>query len=113
MKTLLKTLVLIISLSAFTTSYAIAKPIPSKKVVVIKGHKPKLIVYKNVKYYRDNGIWYKKKRNKYVVVKAPVGARIATLPMGCKKVRIKGVTYYRCKGVFYKKSGRKFIIVNV
>jgi len=113
MKTILKTLVLIISLSAFTTSCAIAKPTSSNKVAVVKTHKPKRVVYKNVSYYRNKGVWYIKKRNKYVVVKAPIGARITTLPIGYKKIRIKGVTYYRYKGVFYKRTGRKFIIVNV
>ncbi len=113
MKTLLKTLVLIISLSVFATSCAIAKPTTSDKVVVVKVHKPKLVVYKNATYYRNNGVWYKKRKNKYTVVKAPIGASITRLPLGYKKVRIKGTIYYRCKGTFYKKSGRKFIIVNV
>lgn len=114
MKTLLKTLVIGIMLFTLTASCATTVRVhPANKVAVAKVHKPRVVVHKNVRYYRSNGVWYVKKNRRYVKVTAPVGLRISTLPNGYRTVKVRGVRYYKHKGVFYKKSGRTFVVVNV
>ncbi|WP_299218558.1 DUF6515 family protein [uncultured Aquimarina sp.] len=114
MKTLLRTLVFGILLSTLTASCATTVKVnPANRVVVTKVHKSKIVVHKNVKYYRSAGIWYIKKNRRYVTVAAPIGARISVLPTGYKSVKVKGVRYYKHKGVYYKKSGRSYVVVNV
>ncbi len=86
---------------------------PVQGVVVTKVHRPKVVVHKNVHYYRSDGVWYIKKNRAYKRVSVPTGVRVTTLPRGYKTVKVRGVKYYRCKGVYYKKSGRKYIVVQV
>ena len=104
-------------LSGFATSYANTgnkgKARSSNGTEITKIYNPKVLVHKNVKYYRNNGVWYIKKNKKYVVTKAPIGARIHNLPSKCKKVNIRGVKYYTYKGVYYKKSNRGYIVVKI
>ncbi|MDY8136422.1 DUF6515 family protein [Aquimarina sp. 2201CG5-10] len=114
MKRILKIVLLIVTIATITTSCATTVRVqPTHRVVVTKVHKPKVIVYKNVKYYRSGGTWYIKKNRKYVTVAAPAGVRVTTLPRGYRVVKVRGVKYYKYKGVYYKKSGRKYIVVNV
>ncbi|WP_299443414.1 DUF6515 family protein [uncultured Aquimarina sp.] len=114
MKALLKIPVLVILLSALTTSCATTVRVrPANSVVVTKVHNPRVIVHKNVKYYRSGGVWYIKKNRGYVTVAAPVGIRVQALPRGYKVVKVKGVRYYRHNGIYYKKSGRNYVVVNV
>lgn len=114
MKTLLKIVLPILLLSFVTTSCATTVAAgPSGPVVVAKLHQPRIVVHKNIRYYRSGGMWYIKKRRGYVKVSAPVGVRISALPRGYKVVTIRGAKYYKYRGVYYKRSGRKYIIVNV
>lgn len=114
MKTFFRTMVLGVFLSTVTTQCATAESTqPINKVSKIEVYKPRVVVHRNVEYYRNNGVWYKKKNKRYVVVTAPVGARISVLPKGSKIVRVKNTRYYRCKGVYYKRSGKKYIVVKV
>ncbi len=114
MKVLLRTLVFGILLSTLTASCATTVRVyPANRVVVTKVHKPRIVVHKNVKYYRSGGVWYIKKNRRCVSVAAPVGLRINVLPTGYKLVKVKGIRYYKHKGVYYKKSGRDYVVVNV
>ncbi|WP_378178159.1 DUF6515 family protein [Aquimarina sp. SS2-1] len=114
MKTLLKTLILGILLSTVTTSCATTVRVrPVNSVVVTKVHNPRMVVHKNIKYYRSGGVWYIKKNRRYVTVAAPIGVRVNVLPTGYRVVKVNGVRYYRYKGVYYKKSGRNYVVVSV
>lgn len=114
MKTLFKTSVFGLLLLVFTTSCATTVRVrPANKIVVTKVHNPRVVVHKNVKYYRSGGVWYVKKNRRYVTVAAPVGVRVKTLPTGYRVVKLRGVKYYRYKGVYYKRTGRNYVVVNV
>jgi len=114
MKTFFRIMVLGVFLSTVTTQCATTENArPVNKVSKIETHNYRVVMHKNVKYYRNNGVWYKKKNKKYVVVAAPVGARISMLPTGYKVVQVKNARYYRYKGVYYKRSGRNYIVVKV
>lgn len=66
--------------------------------------KAKKIKFKNIEYYVIDGMWHTKLKNKYVLRKAPKGAKLDFLPEGGVSVIMGGVRYYKCKGVFYKKN---------
>ena len=86
---------------------------PAHGPVVTTVTKPKIIVHKKTNFYFADGVWYKARGRKYVVVGAPVGLKVRKLPRGKKLVVINGRKLYRYKGVWYKKSGRNYVIVNV
>ncbi len=114
MKKMIKVLFTVLVLGCVTTSCATTiKASPIHKTKIVNVHHPKVILHKNVKYYRSKGKWYVKKGNVYKIVKAPIGARMVTLPRGYRVVKIRGVKYFTYKGVYYKRSGRKYIVVVV
>ncbi|GAA3519885.1 hypothetical protein GCM10022393_37620 [Aquimarina addita] len=95
-----------------TTTAATVTPDMENSLEIRNINKPKLVVYKNKRYYRNNGVWYVLRNNRYVSIAAPVGVRINTLPRGYKVVKVRGVQLYKYKGVYYKRSGRSYVIVN-
>jgi hypothetical protein len=115
MKNLKTLLIVLLTNFAFNISSAqvTLKVYPKHGTVVTKVVKPKIIKHNTIKYYVADGVLYKKKKNKYIVVSAANGVVIKRLPKGYKVVTINGKTFYRYRGVFYKKQRRKFVIVNV
>ena len=57
------------------------------------------------------GTFYRQAPDGYVVVTAPVGAIITTLPSGYSSVVRNGVTYYVYGGVYYLPHERGFVVV--
>lgn len=57
-----------------------------------------------VQYCYYNGIYYKPVGNKYVVIQAPLGIRLRTLPPGNIHFVINGRNYFYYYGTFYLKS---------
>ncbi|WP_024771882.1 DUF6515 family protein [Aquimarina macrocephali] len=114
MKNVMRIVVPVVLFGFLMTSCATTLKVrPARGVVVTKVHRPKVVVHKNVHYYRSDGVWYVKKNRAYKRVTVPTGVRVTTLPRGYKTVKVRGVKYYRCKGVYYKRSGRKYIVVQV
>ncbi|WP_438425400.1 DUF6515 family protein [Aquimarina macrocephali] len=114
MKNVMRIVVPVVLFGFLMTSCATTVKVrPARGVVVTKVHRPKVVVHKNVHYYRSDGVWYVKKNRAYKRVTVPTGVRVTTLPRGYKTVKVRGVKYYRCKGVYYKRSGRKYIVVQV
>ncbi|WP_025667607.1 DUF6515 family protein [Aquimarina megaterium] len=114
MQSIMKIVVPVVLFGFLITSCATTVQVrPARGVVVTKVHRPKIIVHKNVNYYRSAGVWYVKKNRVYKRVSVPAGVRVATLPRGYKTVKVRGVKYYTCKGVYYKRSGKRYIVVHV
>ncbi|WP_128755386.1 DUF6515 family protein [Aquimarina sediminis] len=114
MKNMMRIIVPILLFGFLMTSCAANVRVrPAHGVVVNKVHHPKVVVHKNVHYYRSGGIWYVKKNRAYKRVVVPAGIRVTTLPRGYKIVKVRGVKYYTCKGVYYKRSGKRYVVVNV
>jgi len=116
MKNLKTILFIVICIGAFTLASAqrsVVRVYPKHGTVVTTIHKPRLVIHKKHSYYLSNGIWYKTKGRRYVVVNAPIGIKIKNLPRGNKVVVINGRKLYKYKGVWYKKSGRHYKVVNV
>ncbi|MFP2996490.1 DUF6515 family protein [Spongiivirga sp. MCCC 1A20706] len=91
----------------------VIKVYPKQGVVVKKVNNPKVIIHKGINYTIANGVWYKTRGSKFVVVRPPVGIRVKTLPIGYKIVKVRGKRYFTYKGIYYKKRGRKYTVVTV
>ena len=60
------------------------------------------VVIGGIKYWLSDGVYYRQKNKKYVVVKAPVGAQVKYLPNGAKVVKRNSKTFYVHKGSYYQ-----------
>lgn len=116
MKNFKNLLFVFVFIGTFYTAEAQRKVVrvyPNHGTVVTKVHQPKLVVHKKSNYYFADGVWYKARGRNYVVVRAPKGIKLRTLPRGNKVVVLNGRKLYKYKGIWYKKSGRGYIVVNV
>ena len=87
------------------------KPQPKKvKIVAPKRRSPnvvkppvghKTVIVGGIHYYHHNGVFYKKGASGYLVVRAPVGARIKALPAGYVTILVRKKPYYYYYGTYY------------
>lgn len=96
-----------------TAQRTVVRVYPKQGTVVTTIKKPKVFVHKRTNFYFADGVWYKARGRKYVVVGAPVGIKVRTLPRGNKVVVVNGRKLYKYKGVWYKKRGRSYVVVTV
>lgn len=66
--------------------------------------KSNLIKWRNQNYYFHSGVYYRKVNNKYRIVSAPIGIRIAVLPNEAAKIVVNRKPYYYYYGTFYIKQ---------
>jgi hypothetical protein len=62
-------------------------------------------------YYYWEGEYYRRTADRYIVVPAPVGAVVTTIPAGYQPVVIDGVTYYIVNGVTYMYTPNGYQVV--
>lgn len=85
-----------------------------RRRIVVKTHNNyDEIIVKEKHYYFRHGVFYEKGTKGYVVVTAPVGARIAVLPSGYRIIHRRRVTFYLYGGVYYQFIPREKIYVVV
>jgi hypothetical protein len=84
---------------------------PYGRSSVFLPHRSITIVIGGGKYHYGDGHFYRRRAYDYVVVPAPVGAVIYSLPAGCSRVAIAGGTYYMHEGVYYRPHGRGYRVV--
>jgi hypothetical protein len=66
----------------------------------------------NATYHYDNGVYYAPSNGGYVVVAAPVGATITTLPANSQTVVVNETTNnYYYGGTYYEKSDQGYTVV--
>jgi hypothetical protein len=58
-----------------------------------------------------SGTYYRHSPRGYVVVQAPVGARVRTLPDTCLPVDFEGRRYYDCNEVYYEGDGEDYVVI--
>jgi hypothetical protein len=92
----------------------VVTPTKKKTVVVTSRHteKPpavaslpashKKVTVKGSPFYYNAGVWYNHGPSGYVIVAAPIGARIVKLPASHTTVVVGGVTYYHYYGAYYR-----------
>ncbi|MDB4293451.1 DUF6515 family protein [Maribacter sp.] len=57
------------------------------------------------KHFRfHNGVWYKPKGKRFLVVRAPLGARVRVLPLGFGRIVIGASPYFYHYGTYYVKT---------
>lgn len=113
LKLIFLTMALIGGMLTAAAQRTVVRVYPKHGTVVTTINRPKVFVHKRTNFYFANGVWYKARGRKYVVVGAPVGIKVRQLPRGNKVVVVNGRKLYKYKGVWYKKSGRNYVVVNV
>jgi hypothetical protein len=69
------------------------------------------IVVGGYPYYWDYGVWYTPYEDGYMVVQAPIGGTVETIPPDMQTVVVNGVTYYYYGGAFYQKTADGYEVV--
>ena len=64
-------------------------------------------------YYYNQGIFYTGTPDHYVVVEAPVGAVVYSVPAGYEQVVVDGNPYYRYRDVYYRHGPRGYEVARV
>jgi|GEM_PF-962229 len=62
-------------------------------------------------YYDCDGVYYKKDKDKYQVVPAPIGTKIKELPKNSVQFTMDGVPYYYYYGTFYAQVNDQYEVV--
>ena len=62
-------------------------------------------------FFYHFGTYYRHTGDGYVVVEAPVGARIRILPDDCSDFYADGIRYYECGDVYYESVGGEYIVI--
>ncbi len=62
-------------------------------------------------FFFHMGNYYRRSHEGYVVVQAPLGARVRGLPEWCSPLYIDGRRYYVCDDVYYESDGSDFVVI--
>lgn len=63
-----------------------------------------------IPFFYYSGIFYQRHNDGYVVVEAPIGARIEVLPDECSSLYVNGQLYYTCNDVFYRPVDNYYVV---
>lgn len=76
---------------------------PAKKRVVVRTlpKRTTVVVHRKINYRFHNGRFYKPYNNGFVIVNAPLGIRIKTLPPGYRKFRWRKRHFFYSSGIYY------------
>ena len=66
-----------------------------------------------LEFFYAEGMFYRMEAGEYVVVNAPVGAVVTTIPTGYQAVMMNGATYYSVNGVNYVQVANGYQVVAV
>lgn len=72
----------------------------------------KLVIYGGQKYYYDNGYFYHKDTNGFIIVDPPVGVVIRQLPRGYKVIVISGRSYFYYNDTYYLKTRKGYLVTD-
>lgn len=67
--------------------------------------------YRNQEFFFKSGVYYRKHKAGFIVVRAPVGLRVTSLPLGYKRLVLRGKPYFYFNSVYYVKDGGDYLIV--
>ena len=62
-------------------------------------------------FYYHMGTYYRPSDGGYVVVRAPLGARIRVLPENCSPFYVDGRRYFVCDDVYYRPDGDDYVVI--
>lgn len=88
-------------------------PVPKYgRVVVRLPPKHRNLMVNRTKYFFDSGIFYREGPRGYVVVRAPAGAILASVPVGSLTFMLGGTPYWYYSGVYYRRVPSGYIVVD-
>ncbi len=70
-----------------------------------------VVVLAGATYYYDEGVYYQRMGNGYIVVSEPVGPVVTTIPAGYQPTIINGVAYYTINGATYMSTPNGYQVV--
>lgn len=65
-----------------------------------------------VRFYYDDGVYYRRQGSHYYQTVPPIGATIHGLPGGCRSIYRNGIRYYTYNNVYYQSIGGGYRIVD-
>ncbi len=83
------------------------------EVIIVLPRDATRLKYSDGNYYYCRGRYYKHDPRGYVVIPAPVGAVISSLPEGHRTMIIDGVTYHEYDGVYYRGGPAGYTVVPI
>lgn len=80
-------------------------------------HRPSLpetiaeIVVAGIRLFYDDGVYYRRERDVYIVVDPPIGAVVRVIPSYYQEIVINGVIYYTYDGIYYLRVRKGYKVV--
>lgn len=65
-----------------------------------------------IAFFYHLGVFYRHTNDGYVVVDAPVGARVTVLPDGCTTLHVEGKSFFVCGNVYYEPVGNEYAVLD-
>ncbi len=88
------------------------RSLPRRGAIVVAPSAAQVIAFRNVSYRFHKGVYYRPNAvGKFVVVAAPRGLRIRTLPVGYRRLTVGTATYFYYCGTFYQQRGSEYEVV--
>lgn len=85
---------------------------PHKNKTVFLPKAAKTISFGGVNYFFHDGLFYQKALSGYLVVSAPIGAFVLSLPIGYRTVIVNETPYYVYNDTYYVKEGKGYVVVD-
>ncbi|NLP58650.1 DUF6515 family protein [Lutibacter sp. B1] len=79
------------------------KRVPAARVVKTVPRGAVVVNYSGLKYYYGAGVYYRYYNGNYMVIAAPIGIRVAVLPVGYTTIVVADSSYYYYQGNYYVK----------
>ena len=87
-------------------------PVPKYGRAVVKlSPKHRKVTVRKTRYFFDSGIFYRSGPGGYVVIRAPLGAILSSVPMGSVTFVLRGTTYWYYSGVYYRRVPSGYVVV--
>ncbi|MEM9024288.1 MAG: DUF6515 family protein, partial [Bacteroidota bacterium] len=87
--------------------------LPRRRVVVAKVPNGAVVIrHRNVRYRFYGGVCYRPQGSGFVVVRAPIGLRVAVLPVGYQRLVVRQRTVYYYYGTYYAAQGDQYAVID-
>ncbi len=99
--------------AAYQGSYYVVHPARPRVAFILPYGSVRLRFGDGAYYYYRGRYYHRRHPFGYVVVPAPVGMVVPTLPARHRIIVIHGIPYHECEGVFYKSGPSGYTVIRV